>query len=70
MAKNQQMGQRGLVKYYKKLLRNGVVSENGSTYKRMVELETRLNNKTGQANNYKEENDNVKSLSWLKKVMN
>ena len=64
------MGARGLVKYYKKIIKEGRVSENGSTYKRMVELETRLNNKTGQANNYKNENDNVESLSWLKKVMN
>ena len=64
------MGARGLVKYYKKIIKEGRVSENGSTYKRMVELETRLNNRTGQANNYKKENDNVESLSWLKKVMN
>ncbi len=64
------MGARGLVKYYKKIIKEGRVSENGSTYKRMVELETRLNNKTGQANNYKKENDNVESLSWLKNVMN
>ena len=64
------MGARGLVKYYKKIIKEGRVSENGSTYKRMVELETRLNNKTGQSNNYKKENDNVKSLGWLKNVMN
>ena len=64
------MGARGLVKYYKKIIKEGRVSENGSTYKRMIELETRLNNKTGQANNYKKENDNVESLSWLKNVMN
>ena len=70
MKNNKLMGARGLVKYYKKIIKEGRVSENGSTYKRMVELETRLNNKTGQANNYKKENDNVKSLSWLKKVMN
>ena len=70
MKNNKLMGARGLVKYYKKIIKEGRVSENGSTYKRMVELETRLNNKTGQASNYKKENDNVKSLSWLKKVMN
>ena len=70
MKNNKQMGARGLVKYYKKIIKEGRVSENGSTYKRMVELETRLNNKTGQANNYKKENDNVESLSWLKNVMN
>ena len=70
MKNNKLMGARGLVKYYKKIIKEGRVSENGSTYKRMVELETRLNNKTGQANNYKKENDNVESLSWLKKVMN
>lgn len=70
MKNNKLMGARGLVKYYKKIIKEGRVSENGSTYKRMVELETRLNNKTGQANNYKKENDNVESLSWLKNVMN
>ena len=70
MKNNKLMGARGLVKYYKKIIKEGRVSENGSTYKRMVELETRLNNKTGRANEYKKENDNVKSLSWLKKVMN
>ena len=64
------MGARSLVTYYKKIIKEGRVSENGSTYKRMVELETRLNNKTGRANEYKKENDNVKSLGWLKKVMN
>ena len=63
------MGTRGLVTYYKKIIKEGRVSENGSTYKRMVELETRLNNKTGRPDSYKE-NDDVKSLSWLKKVMN
>lgn len=70
MKNNKLMGARGLVTYYKKIIKEGRVSENGSTYKRMVELETRLNNKTGQVNNYKKENDNVESLSWLKKVMN
>tara|TARA_Y100001972_G_scaffold55013_1_gene67816 strand:- start:451 stop:663 length:213 start_codon:yes stop_codon:yes gene_type:complete len=70
MKNNKLMGTRGLVKYYKKIIKEGRVLENGSTYKRMVELETRLNNKTGQANNYKKENDNVESLSWLKNVMN
>ncbi len=62
MKTNKLMGARGLVTYYKKIIKEGRVSPNGSTYKRMVELETRLNNKT--------ENDNVKSLGWLKKVMN
>ena len=70
MKTNKLMGARGLVTYYKKIIKEVRVSENGSTYKRMVELETRLNNKTGQANNYKKENDNVESLSWLKNVMN
>ena len=70
MKNNKLMGARGLVKYYKKIIKEGRVSENGSTYKRMVELETRLNNKTGRANEYKKENDNVESLSWLKNVMN
>ena len=70
MKNNKLMGERSLVTYYKKIIKEGRVSENGSTYKRMVELETRLNNKTGRANEYKKENDNVKSLSWLKKVMN
>ena len=70
MKNNKLMGARGLVTYYKKIIKEGRVSENGSTYKRMVELETRLNNNTGRANEYKKENDNVKSLSWLKKVMN
>ena len=70
MKNNKLMGARGLVTYYKKIIKEGRVSENGSTYKRMVELETRLINKTGQANNYKKENDNVESLSWLKNVMN
>ena len=36
------MGARGLVTYYKKIIKQGRVSPNGSTYKRMVELETRL----------------------------
>ena len=70
MKNNKLMGARSLVTYYKKIIKEGRVSENGSTYKRMVELETRLNNKTGRANEYKKENDNVKSLGWLKKVMN
>ena len=69
MAENQQMGQRALITYYKKLIKKKIVSEKGSTYKRMIELETRLNNKTGRPYSYKE-NDNVKSLGWLKKVMN
>ena len=66
------MGARGLVKYYKKIIKEGRVSENGSTYKRMIELETRLNNKTGQASSFlrDKKNDNVESLGWLKKVMN
>ena len=63
------MGARGLVTYYKKIIKQGRVSPNGSTYKRMVELETRLNNRTGRPYSYKE-NDNVKSLGGLKKVMN
>tara|TARA_Y100001973_G_scaffold55968_1_gene82761 strand:- start:88 stop:297 length:210 start_codon:yes stop_codon:yes gene_type:complete len=66
---NKLMGARSLVTYYKKIIKEGRVLENGSTYKRMVELETRLNNKTGRPDSYKE-NDNVKSLDWLKKVMN
>ena len=69
MKSNKLMGVRGLVTYYKKIIKEGRVSENGSTYKRMVELETRLNNKTGRPDSYKE-NDDVKSLGWLKKVMN
>ena len=69
MKTNKLMGARGLVTYYKKIIKEGRVSPNGSTYKRMVELETRLNNKTGRPYSYKE-NDNVKTLSWLKKVMN
>ena len=69
MKNNKLMGTRGLVTYYKKIIKEGRVSENGSTYKRMVELETRLNNKTGRPDSYKE-NDNEKSLGWLKKVMN
>ena len=66
------MGARGLVTYYKKIIKEGRVSPNGSTYKRMIELETRLNNKTGQASSFlrDKKNDNVKSLGWLKKVMN
>ena len=69
MKNNKLMGARGLVTYYKKIIKEGRVLPNGSTYKRMVELETRLNNKTGRPYSYKE-NDNVKSLGWLKKVMN
>ena len=69
MKNNKLMGARSLVTYYKKIIKEGRVLENGSTYKRMVELETRLNNKTGRPDSYKE-NDNVKSLDWLKKVMN
>jgi len=69
---NKLMGTRGLVTYYKKIIKEGRVSENGSTYKRMVELETRLNNKTGQASSYERDkkNDKLESLSWLNKVMN
>lgn len=48
MKTNKLMGARGLVTYYKKIIKQGKVSPNGSTYKRMVELETRLNNKTGR----------------------
>jgi hypothetical protein len=66
---NKLMGARGLVTYYKKIIKEGRVLPNGSTYKRMVELETKLNNRTGRPYSYKE-NDNVKSLGWLKKVMN
>ena len=50
-----------MVTYYKKIIKEGRVSPNGSTYKRMVELQTRLNNKTGRPDSYKE-NDNVKSF--------
>ena len=66
------MGTRGLVTYYKKIIKEGRVSKNGSTYKRMIELETRLNNKTGQASSFlrDKKNDKLKSLSWLNKVMN
>ena len=72
MKNNKLMGTRGLVTYYKKIIKEGRVSENGSTYKRMVELETRLNNKTGQASSYEREkkNDKLESLRWLNKVMN
>ena len=66
------MGTRGLVTYYKKIIKEGRVSPNGSTYKRMVELETKLNNRTGQASSFlrDKKNDKLKSLSWLNKVMN
>ena len=66
------MGARGLVTYYKKIIKEGRVSPNGSTYKRMVELETKLNNRTGQASSFlrDKKNDKLKSLSWLNKVMN
>jgi hypothetical protein len=72
MKNNKLMGARGLVKYYKKIIKEGRVSENGSTYKRMIELETRLNNKTGQASSFlrDKKNDKLESLSWLNKVMN
>ena len=72
MKNNKLMGTRGLVTYYKKIIKEGRVSENGSTYKRMVELETRLNNKTGQASSYGryKKNDKLESLRWLNKVMN
>jgi hypothetical protein len=72
MKNNKLMGTRGLVTYYKKIIKEGRVSENGSTYKRMVELETRLNNKTGQASSYERDkkNDKLESLRWLNKVMN
>tara|TARA_S200002703_G_scaffold151089_1_gene150041 strand:+ start:87 stop:305 length:219 start_codon:yes stop_codon:yes gene_type:complete len=72
MKNNKLMGTRGLVTYYKKIIKEGRVSENGSTYKRMVELETKLNNRTGQASSYEREkkNANGKSLGWLTKVMN
>ncbi len=72
MAENQQMGQRALITYYKQLIKKKIVSEKGSTYKRMVELETRLNNKTGQASSYgrDKKNDKLESLRWLNKVMN
>jgi hypothetical protein len=69
---NKLMGTRGLVTYYKKIIKEGRVSENGSTYKRMVELETKLNNRTGQASSFlrDKKNDKLESLSWLNKVMN
>ena len=72
MKNNKLMGTRGLVTYYKKIIKEGRVSENGSTYKRMIELETRLNNKTGQASSFlrDKKNDKLESLSWLNKVMN
>ena len=72
MKNNKLMGTRGLVTYYKKIIKEGLVSENGSTYKRMIELETRLNNKTGQASSFlrDKKNDKLESLSWLNKVMN
>ena len=72
MKNNKLMGTRGLVTYYKKIIKEGRVSENGSTYKRMIELETRLNNKTGQASSYERDkkNDKLESLRWLNKVMN
>ena len=72
MKNNKLMGTRGLVTYYKKIIKEGRVSENGSTYKRMVELETRLNNKTGQASSYERDkkNDKLESLRWLNKEMN
>jgi hypothetical protein len=69
---NKLMGTRGLVTYYKKIIKEGRVSPNGSTYKRMVELETKLNNRTGQASSFlrDKKNDKLESLSWLNKVMN
>ena len=72
MKNNKLMGTRGLVTYYKKIIKEGRVSENGSTYKRMIEGETRLNNKTGQASSYERDkkNDKLESLRWLNKVMN
>ena len=72
MKNNKLMGARGLVTYYKKIIKEGRVSPNGSTYKRMVELETKLNNRTGQASSFlrDKKNDKLKSLSWLNKVMN
>jgi len=72
MKTNKLMGARGLVTYYKKIIKEGRVSPNGSTYKRMVEIETRLNNKTGQASSYERDkkNDKLESLRWLNKVMN
>ena len=72
MKTNKLMGARGLVTYYKKIIKQGRVSPNGSTYKRMIELETRLNNKTGQASSFlrDKKNDKLESLSWLNKVMN
>ena len=72
MKTNKLMGARGLVTYYKKIIKEGRVSPNGSTYKRMIELETRLNNKTGQASSFlrDKKNDKLESLSWLNKVMN
>ena len=72
MKSNKLMGTRSLVTYYKKIIKEGRVSENGSTYKRMIELETRLNNKTGQASSYgrDKKNDKLESLRWLNKVMN
>lgn len=72
MKNNKLMGTRGLVTYYKKIIKEGRVSKNGSTYKRMVELETKLNNRTGQASSYERDkkNDKLESLRWLNKVMN
>jgi len=72
MKNNKLMGTRGLVTYYKKIIKEGRVSKRGSTYKRMIELETKLNNRTGQASSYERDkkNDKLESLRWLNKVMN
>jgi hypothetical protein len=64
------LGPRGLIAFYKKLLKDNRITENGSCHKRLKELEARFNNRTGQASHYKKEYDKYISLDWLKKVMN
>ena len=66
----QRLGPRGLIAFYKKLLKDNRITENGSCHKRLKELEARFNNRTGQASYYKKLDQLKTDLSWLKKVMN
>tara|TARA_R100001129_G_scaffold184597_1_gene169922 strand:+ start:1543 stop:1761 length:219 start_codon:yes stop_codon:yes gene_type:complete len=64
------LGPRGLIAFYKQLLKEGRIKKHGSSHKRLVELETKFNNRTGQAVYYKKQDQIETDFDWLKKVMN
>jgi len=64
------LGPKGLVSFYRQLLEKGRIRKNGSCHRRLNQLESRLNNETGQAEHYEKLDQLKTDLSWLKKVMN